>query len=107
MFVDDDVDLLFPPLPLPLDWSSKIAVPGTSSVMSPRAIAGIRIATSTPATQSDRRLPTDLDMCRPPGVELTSLRWARRPRDLCKLRRQAQRQIAASLRAELMQAVRD
>src|SRR2546421_8549044 len=67
MFVDDDVDLLFPPLPLPLDWSSKIAVPGTSSVMSPRAIAGIRIATSTPATQSDRRLPTDLDMCRPPG----------------------------------------
>src|SRR5437763_495309 len=42
MFVELEVDFTLPPLPLPLDWSSKIAVSGTSSMMSPPSAAGTK-----------------------------------------------------------------
>src|SRR2546421_1631345 len=69
MFVALDVDFELPPLPLPDDWSSKIAVPGMSSVTSPRAIAGRPIAADTATTQRSSRLPNDLDMCPSPRVD--------------------------------------
>src|SRR5436309_2634564 len=46
MFVDEDVDVALPPLPLPLDWSSRIPVSGMSSMMSPPAIDGMAADTS-------------------------------------------------------------
>src|SRR5437879_1083723 len=61
MFVDEDVDVLFPPLPLPLDWSSRIAVPGTSSVMSAPATVGskaARIAAAAMSSTRERFIPT-------------------------------------------------
>src|SRR5438552_18963251 len=57
MFVDEDVDVALPPLPLPLDWSSRIPVSGMSSMMSPPAIDGMAAETSamTVKTETPRK----------------------------------------------------
>src|SRR5438876_1617200 len=60
MFVDEDVDVVLPPLPPPLDWSSRIPVSGMRSMMSPPAIDGMAADTSAmtvkTVTPTKRRL---------------------------------------------------
>jgi hypothetical protein len=58
MFVDDEVEVLLPPLPLPLLWSKRTAVPGTSSVMSPPSEMLGSANVSRRAHSNTARLPT-------------------------------------------------
>src|SRR2546426_8333782 len=82
MFVDDDVEVAFPPLPLPLDWSSRMAVSGMSSMMSPPAIDGMaaaKIARSVKTvTRRKGRLATEEDI-----DDHLPLRGTVRPLDGC------------------------
>src|SRR5438477_8078662 len=80
MFVDEDVDVALPPLPLPLDWSSRIPVSGMSSMMSPPAIDGMAADTSAmtvkTATPRKRRLMDAGIPCPPFAQDVESFKLA-------------------------------
>src|SRR6266576_29854 len=58
MFVDDDVELVLPPLPpVPPDWFSNTAVFGTSSVIGSSAAASNGNASAATATSANAAMP--------------------------------------------------
>src|SRR5205814_8347517 len=83
MFVDEDVDVALPPLPLPLDWSSRIPVSGMTSMMSPPAIDGMAADTSAmtvkPVTPRKRRLMDAGIPCPPCAQDVESFQLASSP----------------------------
>src|SRR5439155_20201304 len=80
MFVDEDVDVALPPLPLPLDWSRRIPVSGMSSMMSPTASDGMAADTSAmtvkTVTPRKRRLMDAGIPCPPFAQDVESLKLA-------------------------------